>query len=285
VANYSLNFFAIKKTRNIFEFNMNKIINILLIVLIFSSCSDYQKALKSEDVAVKFVMAKQKYDEGKYMKAIRLFEQMATVYRGKPQAESMFYMYSQSLYKTKQYYLAAYQFESFVALYPKSEKVEESAFLSVKCYFKLSPSYTLDQVDTDKALTKAQSFINTYPKSSYFPECNEIVQNLTEKIEKKAYENAKQYNTISDHKAAIKALDNFISDYPGTKFKEKALFYKLDSSYQLAINSVYSKMEQRLNFAKETHALLVKFNKDTEYKKAADIMLARIDKDLQQFQK
>jgi outer membrane protein assembly factor BamD len=40
-------------------------------------------------------------------------------YRGKPQAEKLFYMFSQSYYKTKQYTLAGYQFESFVSGYPK----------------------------------------------------------------------------------------------------------------------------------------------------------------------
>jgi outer membrane protein assembly factor BamD len=41
---------------------------------------------------------------------------MAPVYRGKPQAEKMFYMYAQSYFKTEQYYLAANQFETFVGL-------------------------------------------------------------------------------------------------------------------------------------------------------------------------
>jgi len=43
-------------------------------------------------------------------------------YRGKPQGEKLFYMYAQSLYKTKQYYLAGYQYDSFNSGYPKSEK-------------------------------------------------------------------------------------------------------------------------------------------------------------------
>jgi outer membrane protein assembly factor BamD len=51
---------------------------------------------------------------------------------------------------------------------------------------------------------------------------------LSEKIERKVYENAKGYNTISDYKSALVALDNFI-DYPGTPFKD-ALFYKFDSA-------------------------------------------------------
>ncbi|HLF52248.1 outer membrane protein assembly factor BamD [Flavobacterium sp.] len=264
---------------------MKKFLFTLLIAVVFSSCSEYQKAIKTEDVAVKFDMATKLYESKKYTKAIRLFEQLAPTYRGKPQAEKMFYMFAQSYYKTKQYYLAGYQFESFASGYPKSDKIQEAAFLGAKCYSMLSPVYSLDQTDTYKAIDKLQAFIDTYPNSEYLAEANVLVKALREKLEKKAFENAKGYNKISDYKSAIVALDNFISDYPGTPFKEKALFYKLDSAYQLAINSVPSKKEERLNAAKTAHSSLIKFNANSEYKKEADEMLARIDKDLQQFSK
>ncbi|SHI93708.1 outer membrane protein assembly factor BamD [Flavobacterium terrae] len=263
---------------------MNKLLYIFLLVFALSSCSEYQKALKSEDVAVKLQAAEKKYEAEKYNKAIRLFEQIAPAYRGKPEGEKLTYMFAQSYYKTKQYYLSGYQFESLAAMYPKSEKAEEASFLGAKSYYELSPVYTLDQVDTEKAITKMQNFIDKYPDSKYSPEANATIKELREKLEKKAFEIARQYNTISDFKAAIKALDNFISDYPGTPFKEKALYYKFDSSYQLAINSVPSKMEERLNAAKTAYSALIKFNSSTEYKDKADEMLARIDKDLQQFQ-
>lgn len=264
---------------------MKKIVSLLLFVILFSSCSEYQKALKKDDVAVKFEMGTKLYDAGNYTKAIRLFEQIAPAYRGKPQAEKLFYMFAQSYYKTKQYYLAGYQFESFVSAYPKSEKVQEAAFLGAKSYSMLSPVYSLDQTDTFKAIDKLQAFIDTYPNSEYLSEANEAVKLLSEKIEKKVYENAKGYNTISDYKSALVALDNFIADYPGTPFKEDALFYKFDSAYQLAINSVPSKMEERLNVALTAHSNLMKFNADTKYKEKANEMLARVEKDLQNFTK
>ncbi|MCK8140856.1 outer membrane protein assembly factor BamD [Flavobacterium sp. I-SCBP12n] len=264
---------------------MKKIISLLLLVAIFSSCNEYQKALKSEDVAVKFEMATKLYDSGKYTKAIRIFEQIAPAYRGKPQAEKLFYMFAQSYYKTKQYYLAGYQFESFVSGYPRSEKLQEAAFLGAKSYAMLSPVYSLDQTSTNKALDKLQMFIDNYPNSQYLAEANSTVKVLSEKTEKKVYENAKGYNTISDYKSAIVALDNFVSDYPGTPFKEDALFYKFDSAYQLAINSIPSKMEERLLVAKAAHSNLIKFNAETKYKKLATEMLARIEKDLQKFTK
>lgn len=264
---------------------MKKIVSLLLLVAFFTSCNEYQKALKKDDVAVKFEMATKLYEAGKYTKAIRLFEQIAPAYRGKPQAEKLFYMFAQSYYKTEQFYLAGYQFESFVSGYPKSEKLQEAAYLGANSYSKLSPVYSLDQTDTNKAIDKLQTFIDNYPSSEYLPLANESVKILTDKIEKKVYENAKGYNTISDYKSAIVALDNFIADYPGTKYKEQALFYKFDSAYQLGINSIESKMQDRLNVAKTAYTSLIKFKADTQYKEKADEMLARVEQDLQKFTK
>lgn len=264
---------------------MKKIVSLLLIIALFCSCNEYQKALKSEDVAVKFDVATKMYEAKKHNKAIRLFEQMASAYRGKPQAEKMFYMFAQSYFNTKQYYLAGYQFESFVSSYPKSEKVQEAAFLGAKSYSMLSPEFSLDQTDTAKAIEKLQTFIDTYPNSEYLVEANALMRKMNEKLEKKVFENAKGYNTISDFKSAIVALDNFVADYPGTPFKEEALFYKYDSAYQLGINSVPSKMEERLNVAKLAYATLIKFKADTKYKQKADEMLVRVEKDLQKFTK
>ena len=262
---------------------MKKILSILLLTLILSSCSEYQKALKTEEIGVKYDVASKQYDKGKYMKAIRLFEQIAPSYRGRPQAEKMFYMYAQSYFKTKQYYSSGYQFESFVTSYPKSEKVEEASYLGALSYTKLSPRYSLDQVETYKAIDKLQNFINNYPTSEYLPEANVIIKDLREKLEKKSFEVAKQYNTISDHKAALVVLDNFITDFPGTKYKGEALYYKLDSAYKLAINSIESKKVERLANAKNAYLNLMKFNQGADYKEKADEMLVRVEQDLQKF--
>ena len=264
---------------------MKKLLALFSVIIFLTSCSDYQRALKSEDVAVKFVSATKMYEAKKYGKAIRLFEQIAPAYKGKPSAEKMFYMYSQSLYKTEQYYLAGYQFESFAASYPKSEKIEEASFLGAKSFTFLSPVYSLDQTDTNKAVDKLQNYIDIYPEGQNLVEANSLVKGLREKLEKKAFENAKIYNTISEYKAEMVAFDNFIINFPGTPYKEKALYYKLDSAYSLAINSVPAKMKERLENAKIAYQGLIKFKADTEYKSKADEMLARIDKDLQQFSK
>ncbi len=264
---------------------MKKFLALFAVVLFLASCSEYQKALKSEDPAVKYASAEKMYAAKKYGKAIRLFEQIAPAYKGKPSAEKMFYMYSQSLYKTEQYYLAGYQFESFVSSYPKSEKIEEASFLGAKSFTYLSPVYSLDQTDTNKAIDKLQDYIDKYPEGANLAEANTLVKGLREKLEKKAFENAKIYHTISDYKAAMVAFDNFLINFPGTSYKEKALYYKFDSAYLLAINSVASKMKERLENAKAAYGSFVKFKADSQYKGKADEMLARIENDLKQYSK
>ena len=91
-----------------------------------------------------------------------------------------------------------FQFESFASGYPKSSKIQEASFLGAKSYAVLSPTYSLDQADTYKAIEKMQAFIDRFPNSEYLAEANSLTKSLSEKIEKKVYENAKGYNTISD---------------------------------------------------------------------------------------
>ena len=76
-----------------------------------------------------------------------------------------------------------------------------------------------------------------------------MVKELEYKLENKAYSIAKQYNRIQNFQAAIKSFDNFILEFPGTSLREKAMFYRLDSAYKLAINSVPWKKEERLKSA------------------------------------
>ena len=262
---------------------MKKYFYILILLLGFSSCSEFQKALKSESVADKFKLATELYDEGKYAKANRLFVQIVPNYRGKPQAEKLMYMYSKSFYEMKDYYLAGYQFERFVTSYPKSEKVEEAAFLSAKSYYLLCPVYTKDQKETIDAIEKLQVFINTYPDSANVEEANRMVQELDFKLEKKAFEIAKQYNTITDYKASINSFNNFLLEYPGSKLRDEALYYRLDSAYKLAVNSVEYKKEERLKVAQNYLESFLKNFASTDKTDIVNNMLQEVNNQLQRY--
>ena len=229
---------------------MKKFLYIFVIFSFLSSCSEYQSALKSEDIGKKFKTGVELYNDGKYSKAVRLFEQIVPNYRGKPQAEKLMFLYADSYYKMEDYHLSSHQFQRFAVSYPKSEKVEEASFLSAKSMYMMSPVYTKEQNETKEGIEKFQVFINAYPNSTYTPEANILLKELDFKLEKKAFNIAKQYNKIGeytgDYEASIKAFDNFIFDFPGSSLREQALFYRLDSAYKLAVNSTEIKKLKRL---------------------------------------
>jgi outer membrane protein assembly factor BamD len=110
----------------------------------------------------------------------------------------------------------------------------------------LSPIYTLDQDDTLTGIDKLQVFINRFPNSEYLTEALELMDQLQNKIEKKEFEISKQYYTIRDYSSAIKSLDNFIADNPGTIYREEALYFRWLSQNEIAINSIESRINERV---------------------------------------
>jgi outer membrane protein assembly factor BamD len=263
---------------------MKKLFYILTLALVFTSCSKYQRALKSEDLSEKFTVGTEMYDAGKYHKANRIFIQIVPKYRGRPQAEKLMYMYAMTFYHTKDYYTANYQMERFVSSYPKSEKVEEMAFLAAKSYYNISPVYSKEQVETIDGIEKLQMFINTYPESKYLPEANKLVKELDYKLEKKAYGIAKQYNNITDYEASIKSFDNFLLDFPGSSFKEDALYYRFDAAYKLTVKSVEWKREERANKAIGYFNALKRSFAESKYMSEANAMLDELNGIVKQYE-
>ncbi len=248
-------------------FSFRPILGYLLLCILMLSCNSYQKMLNSKENAPKLKAAQKYYDNGEYRRANRLYEQIIPSYRGKPQAQRLIYFFANSHYQLRNYYLAAYQFESFVKSFPKSEKLDEANFMIAKCYYMLSPIYSLDQENTNEAMEKLQIFIDNYPKSNYISEANGYIRELQVKLEKKDFEISKQYYTIRDYKSAVSSLDNFISNFPGTPYRENALYYKFISQYEIAVNSVTNKKLTRLIGAKETYDAILRYYPETLFMK------------------
>ena len=257
---------------------------ILLLGLTSVSCSDYQKLLNSDDTPTKYKEAEVYYNNGEYRKANRLLEQILPKYRGKPQAQRVIFFFADSYFQTKSYYLAAYQYENFVKTFPKSDRVQEATFKAAKSYYYQSPRFSLDQEDTYTAIEKLQVFLNLYPDSEFAEEANQMIGELQEKLEKKDFEIAKQYYTIRDYKAAIKANENFISTYPGTKFREEALYTKFISSYEIAVNSISNKKQERFKELLQQYYTIIRYYPESLFLEDLDRKMLKVNKDLESIQ-
>lgn len=226
--------------------------------------------------------------KSKFRSSLKLMEQIVPLYRGKPQAEKLSYRYANTFYNLEDYFVAGYQFERFESTYPKSDSVEVASYKSAKSYYELSPRFSLDQKNTQTALEKLQAFVNKYPNSSYRIGANNLVSELRDKLERKDIETAHQYFNIGEQigsfKPAVDAYENFISDHPGSVFRELAFYGRVEASYNRAISSIPAVQKERLLISKEFYNKYAKYYKAGDKKEDADALIAAIDKELQKYQ-
>lgn len=228
---------------------MRKFSIVIIVAIALASCSEYQKVLNKGTAEDQYKLASELFEQEKYGKSIILFEKIMPKYQRKPQMERIQYMISEANYKTKNYDLAAYHYNRFIGNYPNSSKLEEAAFMIAHSYYMASPKSSLDQAETQKALTAFQSFIDKYPNSEKVEEANKYYDELVKRLEKKSFDIAKNYYHTEYYQAAITAFDTFLEDNFGTEYKEEAMAYKFLASYELGMNSIFLKKEQRLNDA------------------------------------
>ena len=212
---------------------------------VFGGCSNYQKVLKSTDYSLKRKTALELYQKKDYQRAYPLLEELVAITRGTSGAEDLYFYYCYCNYYLDDLISAAYHFEQFAKTYPASEKSEEASYMHAYCYYLGSPDYTLDQSNSIKAIEQLQIFINKYPNSPRVGQCNEHIDLLRSKLEKKELDLAMLYFRMMDYKASVIALKNLLESFPNTGSKDEIMLTILKSNYLLAENSVESKKMER----------------------------------------
>lgn len=266
---------------------MQKIKNLaylLVLSLLLFSCGEYQKVLNKGTSEDQYKMAVKMYESQKYSKALRLFEKISSIYRGKPQMERISFMIAQSNFNEKNYSIAGYYFDRFTQNYPKSSKREEAAFLSAYSYKLASPRFSIDPTDTNKALESFQSFINMYPASDKIDEANMYYAEIRAKLEKKYFEIAKTYYRTADsdnrnYKAAIQAFDNLLEDFLGTKYKEEALYFSLKAAHDFVLKSTDRRKLERIEEAVDAYDKLKKSFPESQFMEDSNLMMATLEKE------
>ncbi|SKB94278.1 outer membrane protein assembly factor BamD [Daejeonella lutea] len=234
-----------------FKNKLNITLSILLVIIIaIAGCkSKYEKLRASNDTAKKYREAIKFYDNKNYSKALPLFDDLITKYRGTAEAEDLSYYYAYTHYKLKDYTTARYHFKTFADTYASSPKAEECRFMAAYCFYLESPTYSLDQDNTLKAMDALQLFINLHPKSERVPEASKLIANLRLKLEQKSYENAKLFLDIGDYKSAVIAFRNSEREFPDTKYAEEMQFLTIKAQALYAGASLEVKQEERYNEA------------------------------------
>lgn len=230
-----------------------RIFMLSFLLLFIGACSDYQKVVRGDDYEEKFIEANRLYDKGSYTKAIALYEQVYQRFPKTDQGQVAYYRMAKAYFEEKDYFMAGYYFNQFSIRYPLSENAEEALFMTAMCSVQNSPSYSLDQQETELALNDLQLFIQRYPNSLYVDSCNNVMDRLRLKLETKRFEAVKLYDKTQDNRAAVASAKSFLEDYPRSVYLKEAALLELENSYQLAVNSILSKKKERIENAMDTY--------------------------------
>lgn len=257
------------KLRNLFV--------VLTAIVAMTSCkSQYEILLNSNDADAKYEAAFQYFNDRKFSKAASLFESLSVLTDGTERDDTVRYYWGLSNYRFKDYYTAETNFDQFITSYPRSPFTSEARYLRLDCLYRQTLRYELDQTPTYKAINAISEYILEFPSTTHMQECRDMLVELNDRLDKKAYESAKLYYKMEDYLASRVAFRNVLKEDAENIYREDILYYIAMSSYKYAHQSVSAKQKERylsfvddyLNFIGEIPESHYRKELDSVYQKA-----------------
>ena len=230
---------------------MKKIVLLgIMMAVLFASCGEYNKILKSTDYELKYSYAKKYFNEKQYAKSATLLDELVTIFKGTAYAEESLYLLAQSYYGQKDYQTASQYFETYYTTYPKGEFTELARYYSGYGLYLDSPDPRLDQSQTYKAIEQMQLYLEFYPQSDRAAEAQEIMFQLQEKLAYKELLATRFYFNLGTYmgnnfQSCVITAQNALKNYPYSKYREEFMFLIIRAKYELALVSVEEKLQGR----------------------------------------
>ena len=245
--------------------------------LLFAGCkSQYEQLLESGDADTKYAAAFEYFNKGKFQRSAQLFESLSMLTSGTERDDTVQYYWGLSNYNQQDYYSAEANFKHFVENYPASEFTESAEFLRIDCLYRSTLRYELDQTPTYTAITAISEYLLAHPRSTNRPICEKMLDDLSDRLDRKAYENAKLYYKMEDYKAARVALKNVLKDDSDNNYREDILYYAAMSSYHYARLSVPEKQKERYMVFADDYLNFIGEYPESHYRKELDDLYKKV---------
>ncbi len=249
----------------------------LLVTIVFTSCNEYNKLLKSTDYEYKYEAAKNYFANGQYNRASILLNELITILKGTDKAEESLYMLGMSYFNQGDYQTAAQSFIAYYNAYPRGVFAELARFQAGKALFLDTPEPRLDQSSTYQAIQQLQMFMEYCPESSKKQEAQDMIFALQDKLVLKELYSAKLYYNLgnymgNNYEACVITARNALKDYPYTDYREELSILILRAMYEMAVYSVEDKkMERYRETVDEYYAFRNEFPESKYLKEAEKI--------------
>ena len=252
---------------------------VILAVVSMASCkSQYEIMLNSNDADAKYDAAFAYFNEGRYSKAASLFESLSVLTNGTERDDTVRYYWGLSNYRFRDYYTAETNFTQFIESFPRSPFTSDARYLRIDCLYRSTLRYELDQTPTYTAINAISEYMLEFPDTPHMQECKDMLTDLNERLDKKAYEAAKLYYKMEDYLASRVALRNVLKDDADNVYREDVLYYIAMSSYKYAYMSVPAKQKERYLVFIDDYLNFVGEIPDSHYKKELDSVYRKAQK-------
>ena len=256
---------------------------ILLIMMLFTGCGEYQKLLKSRDPEEKYQAALRYFNEKEYVKAQTLLDDVTAYYKGTERSQDVLAYLARSYMGQKVYESATDYYQAYVRNYPKGKYAAEAYFQVGHCQYLNSPDARLDQGITKKAIEALTLFVELYPESPYAEQAYQEMSELYDKLALKELKSAELYYNLgtylgNNYESCEIVAKNALKNYPSNAYIEEFNWLILQSKYQQMINSVEElKLERARDTQDEYYNFITEFP-TSKHRKEAERMAVQIKK-------
>ena len=252
-------------------------LSVLLVLAGISACkSQYDQLLESNDTDAKYKAAFDYFNAGKYSRSASLFESLTLLTNGTERYDTVLYYLGLSNYSYKDYYTAETNFDQYLSYFPQGAFSETAQFLRIDCLYRSTLRYELDQTPTYTAINAIGEYLREHPEGANSDIARHRLQELGDRLDRKAYENAKLYYKMEDYKAARVALKNVLKEDADNIYREEILYYSAMASYKYADLSVASKKKERFLVFQDDYLNFIGEYPESAHRKELDVLYEKV---------
>jgi len=167
------------------------------------------------------------YNDEDYQEAVQEFQNIVLQFPGNAVVDDAQYYLGMTRYQREEFILAGFEFSKLIKGMAASEFVPEAQYMLAQSYYRLSPSYFLDQTYTKKSISEFQAFIDFFPAHPKVPEAEGKITELNNKLAQKEFNNAVIYEKMEYYTAALIYYNNVTENYHDTPFAPRALYNRI----------------------------------------------------------
>lgn len=238
--------------------------------------SEYDALLQSNDSEAKYKAAFKYFNEGKYNRAAELFESLSVLTSGTARDDTVQYYWALSNYSNSDFGTAETNFSNFLQNFPLSPFADQAEFLHLDCLFKSTLRYELDQTPTYSAISAISAYLAKHPSGANADVCRGMVRDLNERLDRKAFENARIYYTMEDYKASRVAFKNILKEDADNIYREDILYYSAMSSYKYADLSVSARQKERFLVFEDDYLNFIGEYPESKHRKELDALYKKV---------